>query len=211
MSAFSDQQQASVPLIIGYNADEASLFVDFIHPAGGEFEAPQSGEPGHDRRRARDVRAVVPDTRTGRPADGGLSRSRHPRPRRRSRRSSATTCSVSTSITGRASTPPAGHPVYRYHFRAVPPSKKQTAGAFHAAEIFYVFDSALPLVPVAVGRPPARPGDGRPVVRVRRDRRARLAGPRALARLRRRAIRSTWCSIARVRACSRARHSPAST
>ena len=42
-----------------------------------------------------------------------------------------------------------GHPVYRYHFRAVPPSKKQTAGAFHAAEIFYVFDAPLPLVPVA--------------------------------------------------------------
>jgi para-nitrobenzyl esterase len=42
-----------------------------------------------------------------------------------------------------------GHPVYRYYFTATPPSKKQTAGAFHAAEIFYVFDTSFPLVPVA--------------------------------------------------------------
>jgi para-nitrobenzyl esterase len=31
----------------------------------------------------------------------------------------------------------------------VPPSKKQTAGAFHAAEVLNVFDAHLPLVPVA--------------------------------------------------------------
>lgn len=43
----------------------------------------------------------------------------------------------------------AGHPVYRYHYRAVPASPKQTAGAFHAAEVFNVFDSSLPLVPEA--------------------------------------------------------------
>ena len=37
MSAFSAQLQASVPLMIGYNSDEATLFADFMHPAGGEF------------------------------------------------------------------------------------------------------------------------------------------------------------------------------
>jgi len=42
-----------------------------------------------------------------------------------------------------------GNAVYRYYFTATPPSKKQTAGAFHAAEIFYVFDTSVPLVPVA--------------------------------------------------------------
>jgi para-nitrobenzyl esterase len=42
-----------------------------------------------------------------------------------------------------------GHPVFRYYFTATPPSKKQTAGAFHAAEIFYVFDTKFPMVPVA--------------------------------------------------------------
>ena len=70
-----------------------------------------------------------------------------------------------------------GHPVYRYHFRAVPPSKKQTAGAFHAAEIFYVFDSPLPLGARRRRRPSARARDGRSMVRLRRDGRAGLAGP----------------------------------
>ncbi len=42
MSAFSDGIQASVPLLIGYNANEASLFVGLVHPAGGEFERPQT-------------------------------------------------------------------------------------------------------------------------------------------------------------------------
>ncbi len=31
----------------------------------------------------------------------------------------------------------------------MPPSEKQTAGAYHAAEIFHVFDTAFPLVPNA--------------------------------------------------------------
>lgn len=38
----------------------------------------------------------------------------------------------------------AGGPTYLYHFTRVPPSKGQTIGAFHAAEISFVFDSHLP-------------------------------------------------------------------
>ncbi len=148
MSAFTAQQQASVPLIIGYNADEASLFLDFIHPAGGEFEAPQSGEP-----------VTIADARAT------FERS-YPTPEQVDRLMAAypglatlDRKAVATQLGdhmfgvhvdhGSRQHAAGGHPVYRYHFRAVPPSKKQTAGAFHAAEIFYVFDSALPLVPVA--------------------------------------------------------------
>jgi para-nitrobenzyl esterase len=36
-----------------------------------------------------------------------------------------------------------GAPTYFYHFTRVPPSKHQTIGAFHAAEISFVFDSHL--------------------------------------------------------------------
>jgi para-nitrobenzyl esterase len=148
MSAFSDQQQASVPLIIGYNADEASLFLDFIHPAGGEFEAPASGEPvtPADARatfeRSYPTTAHVDRLMAAYPGLGTLDRT-------------AVTTQLGDHMFGvhvdhgSRQHAAAGHPVYRYHFRAVPPSKKQTAGAFHAAEIFYVFDSALPLVPVA--------------------------------------------------------------
>jgi len=38
-----------------------------------------------------------------------------------------------------------GAPSYLYHFTRVPPSKSQTIGAFHAAEIFFVFGSHSPL------------------------------------------------------------------
>ena len=43
MSAFSHQRQASVPLLVGYNADEGTLLAGFSHPAGSEFEAPVEG------------------------------------------------------------------------------------------------------------------------------------------------------------------------
>ncbi|MEM9572630.1 MAG: carboxylesterase family protein [Pseudomonadota bacterium] len=38
-----------------------------------------------------------------------------------------------------------GAPTYLYHFTRVPPSKTQTIGAFHAAEIFFVLGSHSPL------------------------------------------------------------------
>ncbi len=38
-----------------------------------------------------------------------------------------------------------GAPAYLYHFTRVPPSRTQTIGAFHAAEIFFVFGSHSPL------------------------------------------------------------------
>jgi para-nitrobenzyl esterase len=150
MSAFSAQQQASVPLMIGYNRDEGSLFEGIVHPAGAEFLAPL---PGGDE--------VV----TVAEARAALERS-YPTPQHVDR--------VLAAYPGLASLDPdavaahirdhmfgvhvdhasrqhaaAGQPVYRYHYQAVPPSKKQTAGAFHAAEIFNVFDTSLPLVPVA--------------------------------------------------------------
>ena len=36
---------------------------------------------------------------------------------------------------------------FLYHFNQVPPSSKQTAGAYHAAEIGYVFDIKSPVFP----------------------------------------------------------------
>jgi para-nitrobenzyl esterase len=39
-----------------------------------------------------------------------------------------------------------GAPTYLYQFTRVPPSRNQTIGAYHAAEISFVFDSHLPLV-----------------------------------------------------------------
>ncbi len=40
----------------------------------------------------------------------------------------------------------AGEPTWLYHFTRTPPSPTQTLGAFHASELFFVFDSHSPLL-----------------------------------------------------------------
>jgi para-nitrobenzyl esterase len=148
MSAFTDGRQASVPLLIGYNADEASLFVDFMHPAGAEFEPPQTGQPVS----AADARAAFERSY---PTPAHVDRLMGAYPGLAALDREAVIDELGDHMFGvhvdHASRQHAlaGHPVYRYHFRAVPPSEKQTAGAFHAAEIFYVFDSGIPMLPVA--------------------------------------------------------------
>jgi len=42
----------------------------------------------------------------------------------------------------------AGQPVYCYHFTRTPPSPKQTIGAYHARELTFVHDTAIPLFDV---------------------------------------------------------------
>lgn len=44
-----------------------------------------------------------------------------------------------------------GAPTYLYHFTRIPPSPRQTIGAFHAAEISFVFNSHLPGLKVTDG------------------------------------------------------------
>jgi para-nitrobenzyl esterase len=148
MSAFSRQQQASVPLLIGYNNDEGSLLAPFSHPAGGEFEAPPHGvtlSPGEAR--ASFERSYPSPQHVDRlmAAYPGLA-SLDPKALERHLGDHMFGVHVDHASRQHAA---AGHPVYRYHFRAVAPSKKQTIGAFHAAEVLYVFATRLPLVPAA--------------------------------------------------------------
>ncbi|WP_394943267.1 carboxylesterase/lipase family protein [uncultured Ilumatobacter sp.] len=152
MSAFSAQQQASVPLMIGYNSDEATLFADFMHPAGGEFHRDISDlknvqpVPIDEMRAMFDVsypsRSHVDRVMAAYPGLATADRS--------AVAGHAGDHMFAVHVDHAAHQHAAGgHPVYRYYFTAKPPSKKQTAGAFHAAEIFYVFDTSFPLLPVA--------------------------------------------------------------
>lgn len=148
MSAFSHQRQASVPLMIGYNGDEGSLLAPFSHPAGSEFEAPADGttvQPAAAR--AAFERSYPSAQHVDRlmAAYPGLA-SLDPTALRTHLGDHMFGVHVDHATRQHSN---AGHPVYRYHFRAVPPSKKQTIGAFHAAEIWYVFGTKFPLVPVA--------------------------------------------------------------
>ena len=150
MSAFSAQQQAKVPLLIGYNADEGSMLVDIVHPAGAEFLAlPPEGD---ERVGAPEARATFERSY---PTPGHVDRLMAAYPGLASLDPDAVEAHARDHLFGvhvdHASRQHAagGVPVYRYHYRAVPPSAKQTAGAFHGAEIFNVFDSSFPMVPTA--------------------------------------------------------------
>ncbi len=144
MSAFSRGVQAAVPLMIGYNADEGSLLAAFSHPAGAEFEA---GE--HSRSDIHD--AFVRSYGSAEDADRLLELY----PGLADGDGDAASAHLGDHMFGvhvdHASRRHAecGHAVWRYHYRSVPPSPKQTAGAFHAAELLNVFGSKLPLVPQA--------------------------------------------------------------
>jgi para-nitrobenzyl esterase len=148
MTAFSRGTQAPVPLMIGYNADEGTMLAGFMHPAGAEFEPPADGTEVPPA----EIRAVFERSYPtlehvdrlfvvypGLAAGDMQARIDH---------AGDHMFGVHVDHASRCHAEQ-GHPVYRYHFRAVPPSPKQTAGAFHAAEVLYVFDTSFPLVPVA--------------------------------------------------------------
>ena len=155
MSAFSAQQQASVPLMIGYNSDEATLFADFMHPAGGEFFRDHGDDlPGGQ------IEPVPVDEARSKfamsyPTDGHVDRLMAAYPGLATLDRDAVAKHGGDHMFGVHVDHAArlhaagGHRVFRYYFTAKPASKNQTIGAFHAAEIFYVFDTAFPLVPVA--------------------------------------------------------------
>lgn len=149
MTAFSHGRQAPVPLLIGYNADEASLFGDVMHPAGGEFELPAIDPTSLS---PTDIRAALLLS-YGAEAPVEQLLELYPGlderdPEATARHGGDHMFGVHVDHASRCHAA-AGHPVFRYHFRALPASPDQTAGAFHAAEITYVFDSKIPLFPVA--------------------------------------------------------------
>ncbi len=154
MSAFSDGAQASVPLMIGYTSDEGSLLADFMHPAGGEFYAPVDPETriplGPDAVGPEGARAAFERSY---PSPQHVDRLMAAYPGLSELERSALVDHSGDHMFGvhvdHASRQhaAAGHPVWRYHFRARPASESETIGAFHAADIFYVFDTRFPLVP----------------------------------------------------------------
>ncbi len=147
MTAFSNQNQAPVPLMIGYNSDEGSLFTNVMHPAGAEFgpipeggltpeEIGQTFEHSYGSREAAEqIMAAYPGIANNDP----VAVAEHCRDHM---------FGVHVDHASRMHAE-AGHNTFRYYFQAVPPLPDQTVGAFHAAEVLYVFDTSLPLVPAA--------------------------------------------------------------
>lgn len=142
-AAFRDGQVPKVPMLAGYNADEGSLFY-------GSLQSPTI------------LRSDMTGTLDQR--EGALAEvfGRNPAKALQALYGMDTAetwdkgaadmlgddiFGVHMRFVGRQNAA-AGAPTFLYHFTRVPPSKRQTIGAFHAAEISFVFDSHLSGMPL---------------------------------------------------------------
>jgi len=128
----------SVPLMTGYNADEASLFYDMFRSP--TIARPQITGTLEEREKAlAEVFGLNPakalqalyNMNSLETWDKGATDML-----------GDDMFGVHMRFVGRQNAQ-SGAPTYLYHFTRVPPSSKQTIGAFHAAEISFVFDSHL--------------------------------------------------------------------
>ncbi|MEM7327797.1 MAG: carboxylesterase family protein [Pseudomonadota bacterium] len=138
--AIGDGSVHNVPILAGYNADEATLFYDSI-------QKPTILEP--DFPSALDARlSVLSEIYGAADAQDLIDLYGLDDPETYEK---AETDMLGDDLFGvhmrylARSNVIVGEPTYLYHFTRVPPSKTQTIGAFHASEIFFVFGSHSPL------------------------------------------------------------------
>ena len=137
-SAFRDGEFQAVPFLTGYNSDEGTLFFpDDPQPSVWEEDMPRGGpdmlstlNEHYPDQGSKLIRLYGLDTDF---TAGGTQMS------------GDEIFGVNIRYTADANAQ-AGQPTYLYHFSRIPPSKKQTLGAFHAAEIPFVFDSSEPIL-----------------------------------------------------------------
>lgn len=136
--AFRDGDISAVPFLTGYNSDEGTLFFpDDPQPSVWEDNMPRSGPEmvmtlnehyaGQGEKLA-ELYKLNENFQTGGTQMMGDE-----------------IFGVNIRYAAKANAA-AGAPSYVYHFSRVPPSEKQTLGAFHAAEIPFVFDSSEPIL-----------------------------------------------------------------
>nr|WP_070960982.1 carboxylesterase family protein [Hyphomonas sp. Mor2] len=138
--AIADGSIHNVPILAGYNADEGTLFYDSIQrPTVLRPEFPEALEDRLDLLREIYGEEDASDLITLYGLDNPETYQK------------AETDMLGDDLFGvhmrhlAAANVRQGEPTFLYHFTRVPPSRSQTIGAFHAAEIFFVFDSHVPL------------------------------------------------------------------
>ena len=134
--AFLDGDQARVPLLLGSNADEGTLLYDMARsPISGYEDVAAHQVAGLIQEEFEDDAEALMDLYPG----------------LRQGTETAQIDLMGDSVFGAAvhfyalCAARAGQPVYLYHFTRTPPAPNQTAGAYHAAELSFVHDKALPL------------------------------------------------------------------
>lgn len=137
-AAFRDGDQARVPLIVGSNADEGTLLFPIFPSPVAEF--------GRDEIQPPQVAGLI---RQEFGADSDALFALYPGLESGEER--AGMALMGDSFFGAvvdfyaAQAASAGQPVYNYFFTRTPPSARQTAGAYHAAELSFVHGSKIPL------------------------------------------------------------------
>jgi para-nitrobenzyl esterase len=143
LETFRDGEQAPVPLLVGSNADEGSVLYDLGDDAlytksPGPKTANEYGQYireafGDQANTILELYPAVDDSEIFKASSAVYGDSRF----------GATACFYAKQM-GQA-----GKPSYLYFFNRVPPSRKQTVGAFHAVEIAFIFDKRVPLFPTS--------------------------------------------------------------
>ncbi len=136
-----DKKMAPVPILLGYNSDEGSLFYQWYNrPTRFDYEFPD--EPGARLTRLRQVFGAHADSLI---AEYGLDNWQN-RQQAETDMLGDDSYGVHTRLLA-DSHADRGLPVWIYQFRRKPASPDQTIDAYHAAEIPFVFDlhGAIPL------------------------------------------------------------------
>jgi para-nitrobenzyl esterase len=141
IETFLDGDQAPVPLLVGSNSDEGSILYNLGDDAlYGSSPGPETGEEyaeylrdslGANAEKILELYPVNDGTTVMEAAASVYGDSRFGARAR--------------FYAGQMAD--AGQPAYLYFFTRVPPSPRQSAGAFHAAEIVFVFGKSVPLFP----------------------------------------------------------------
>ena len=136
--AFRDGDINAVPFLTGYNSDEGTLFFpDDQQPSVWEPDMPRGGPE------------MIAALNAHYPEKGGAIAESYELDSDfmtgGSQMMGDEIFGVNVRFAARANAAK-GTPTYLYHFSRTPPSKKQTLGAFHAAEIPFVFDSSEPVL-----------------------------------------------------------------
>ena len=139
--AIREEETYNVPILAGYNSDEGTLFYQYMKsPTVLKIPFPEA----HGQRMA-EMDALYGA------ADAAILKAEYGLDDPENFDTAATDMlgddmfGVHMRFLAKANVS-AGEPTWLYHFTRTPPSPSQTLGAFHAAELFFVFDSHSPLL-----------------------------------------------------------------
>ena len=141
--AIREEDINNVPILAGYNSDEGTLFYQYMKsPTLLQIPFPT----------AHNERMAAMDTLYGQ-ADAAILKAEYGLDDPDNFDKAATDMlgddmfGVHMRFLAKANVH-AGEPTWLYHFTRTPPSPTQTLGAFHASELFFVFDSHSPLLKI---------------------------------------------------------------